>query len=93
MQLQSKNIINSEVGCLITPCYFRNDSPIIIYNLVLYWAGTSSLDGVDSIQSIINLYWISTPFYIPGKWKISTYNKKKYIIQVLNQKHGNYDPT
>ena len=72
-----KEYNNSEAGCLITLCYFRNTSPIIISNLVLYWAGNNILAGVYSIQSEIKLKWIPTPSYLQGKWKISTYEKKK----------------
>ena len=44
-----------EAGFLITIFYFRNNSPSIISNLVLYWAGNNILDGVNSIQSGISL--------------------------------------
>ena len=41
----------SEAGCLITLYYFKNNSPNIISNLVMYWSGNIILSGVDSIQS------------------------------------------
>ena len=49
------------------------------------------MDGVDSIQSGINLQWITTPPRIQSKWAVATY-QKKYISQVHNKKHGKYDP-
>ena len=39
----------SGAGCLITPCYFGNDSPSIISDLVMYWPYNNILDGVDYI--------------------------------------------
>ena len=51
---------NNWAGCLINICYFRNTSPSSISNLVLYWVGNYITSGVDSIQSGINLQWIST---------------------------------
>ena len=52
----------NESVCLISICYFRNASPISIYNLVLYWTGNNILARVSSIQSVINLH------YIPKKY-------------------------
>ena len=40
----------SESSCLIILCYFRNTSPDINSNLVMYWSGNNILLGVDSIQ-------------------------------------------
>ena len=54
----TKESNNNEAGCIITLCYFRNTSPISISNLVLYWAGNNILDGVNLIQSVINLQYI-----------------------------------
>ena len=51
---------NGEAGCLITICYFRNKSPSIISNLVLYWVVNNIMDGVNLIQPGINLHWVTT---------------------------------
>ena len=64
---------NSENGCLITLCYFRNNSPISISNLVMYWTENNLLAGVDSIQSGIKLQYISTPSCLLSKCTIATY--------------------
>ena len=50
----------SEAGCLITLCYFQNNSPGSIFSLVCYWAVNSILYRVNLIHSGINLQCIKT---------------------------------
>ena len=50
----------SESSCVITLCYFRNNYPSSISNLVLYWAVNNIINGVDLIQWGINLQYIIT---------------------------------
>ena len=59
----------------------------------MYWAVNNILAVVYSIQSVINLQYIPTPSRLLSKWTISTYEKKKYMSQVCNQKNGKYDLT
>ena len=75
---------NIDSGCLIIPCYFRNTYSSRISNLVLYGAGNNILNGVNFIQSGINLQYIPTHSSIISEWKISAYNKKKCIGQVID---------
>ena len=83
--VSTKESSNSEDGCLINLCYFRNTPPSNISNLVRYWAVNNILYGVNLIHSGTKLQWITTPYHIWSKWKISTYNKKQNIIQVRNK--------
>ena len=80
---------NSEAGCLITLFYFRNTYPSIISDLDLYWVGNKYLSIFNSIQLVINLKCIPTPFRLWSKCKISTYKKEQNIRQVCNQKTWN----
>ena len=57
----------SEASFLITLCYFRNTSPSIISNWVLYWALNNILVVFDLIQSRINLQNIPTEYNSPKK--------------------------
>ena len=50
-----KEYNNSEAGCLINLCYFRNTSQSSISSLVLYREGNNTIFGVDSIRLGINL--------------------------------------
>ena len=55
--------------------------------------GNDILHGFDYIQLGIILVCIPTPPRLWSKCKIATCKKKKYIGQVHNKKHENYDPT
>ena len=90
---ETKEFKYSKAGILITLCYFQNTSPSGIQNLVHYRAVKNIMAGVHSINPGINLQWVPTPSHILSEWKISTYNKKQHIIQLLNKKHGKYDPS
>ena len=70
---------------MITLCYFRSISPSSISNLVHNWAVNNILDGVYLIHLGIILQWIPKPSHIQSKCKISKYEKKHNISQVLNQ--------
>ena len=50
----------SDASCLINLCCFRNTSPSILLNLVLYWAVNNIMAGFDFIQLGIILQYIPT---------------------------------
>ena len=45
----------SDYGCLITLCYFRNNSPRSISSLFRYWVINNILYGVNLVHWGINL--------------------------------------
>ena len=92
MQFKSKNINIVSLVAWLLYANFWNTSPSSISNLVNYWMVNNIMDGGYSIESGINLHWITTYSHTWSKLTIDIYKKNNIEAKYATKKHGKYYP-